>query len=51
MKKLILVVAVIAMALTANAQKLKEADVPMAVKESFQKLHPNTTAKWEKEKK
>jgi hypothetical protein len=35
----------------AQAQKLKEADVPAAVKESFKKEFPNAKAKeWEKEK-
>ena len=34
---------------SACAQKLKEADVPAAVKASFTKHYPGVTAKWEKE--
>lgn len=50
MKK-IMMMAVLAMSIgfTACAQKLKEADVPFAVKASFAKQYPGTTAKWEKE--
>jgi hypothetical protein len=37
-------------AITANAQKMKEADVPPAVKATFTKAYPNTKAgSWEKE--
>ncbi|MCW3104806.1 MAG: hypothetical protein JWO09_3246 [Bacteroidetes bacterium] len=38
------------MAITANAQKLKESDVPPVIKSSFTKLHPAAKVeKWEKE--
>lgn len=51
MKKSILLAALAVIAITrANAQKMKEADVPAAVKSSFSKLHPNAKVeKWEKE--
>ncbi len=39
----------ISVAFTANAQKLKEANVPVAVKAAFTKTYPNNKAKWEKE--
>ena len=50
MKK-IMIMATLAIftAFNANAQKLKEADVPAAVKASFAKQYPGITAKWEKE--
>ncbi|MEO8147989.1 MAG: hypothetical protein ABI723_10150 [Bacteroidia bacterium] len=50
MKKLILMLAAIAIVSFSNAQKMKEADVPAAVKESFAKEHPGVTPKWSKEK-
>ena len=50
MKKLILLVAVGFTAITANAQKMKDAEVPALVKASFTKQYPDTkVAKWEKE--
>lgn len=50
MKKTILLLAMGFAAITANAQKVKEADVPVAVKATFIKQCPNTKAKgWEKE--
>ena len=50
MKK-IMMMTVLAVSITfsACAQKLKEADVPAAVKASFTKQYPGVTAKWEKE--
>ena len=46
-----MMVGVLAVSITfsACAQKLKEADVPVAVKASFTKQYPGITAKWEKE--
>lgn len=35
--------------LTVNAQKINDSKVPQAVKNSFTKHYPGTTAKWEKE--
>ena len=50
MKKSILLVAIGFTTLTACAQKMKEADVPAAVKAAFTKAYPNTKAgSWEKE--
>ena len=50
MKKLILFAVAGALSFTANAQKVKEADVPAAVKATFTKAYPNTKAgSWEKE--
>lgn len=50
MKKLLMsVVAVTAIVFAANAQKLDASKVPTAVKASFAKQYPGTTAKWEKE--
>ncbi|MGZ4033737.1 MAG: PepSY-like domain-containing protein [Bacteroidia bacterium] len=50
MKKIILFAAIGFITITANAQKVKEADVPAAVKATFTKTYPNTKAKsWEKE--
>ena len=50
MKKIVLVCAVILLAGLAQAQKLKESDVPSAVKESFAKRFPKTKeVKWSKE--
>jgi hypothetical protein len=51
MKKTILLLAVAFLAFTANAQKMKEAEVPALVKASFTKQYPGVTVnKWEKEK-
>ena len=51
MKKLILVVAVAFASITANAQKVKEAEVPAEVKAGFTKKYADTKVKgWEKEK-
>ena len=50
MKKTILLLTIGFAAITANAQKLKEAEVPAEVKAAFTKQYPNTKAKgWEKE--
>ncbi len=50
MKKTILLLATGFIAITANAQKVKEADVPAEVKSTFTKQYPNVKAKgWEKE--
>lgn len=50
MKKSILLFALGFSAITANAQKINEADVPAAIKSSLSKLHPNAKVdKWEKE--
>lgn len=35
--------------ISASAQKIKESEVPAAVKASFSKQYPGITAKWEKE--
>jgi len=48
MKK-ILVLAAVMIASVATAQKLKETDVPQAVKSTFQKQYPKSKAKWAKE--
>ena len=51
MKKTILVSALGFLAITANAQKIKETDVPAPVKAIFVKQYPAAKAKsWEKEK-
>lgn len=50
MKKITLLASVIiSMGMSACAQKLKEANVPAAVKTSFAKQYPGTPVKWEKE--
>lgn len=50
MKKSILLFALGFIAISVNAQKVKEADVPPAVKASFTRVHPNAKVdKWEKE--
>ncbi len=50
MKKAILLLAVGLIALTANAQKMKEANVPPLVKTAFKTAYPNSKAgSWEKE--
>ena len=51
MKKTILLVALVSVALYVNAQKTTEADVPAAVKTEFKSLYADVKdAKWEKEK-
>lgn len=51
MKKYVVIAAAVCMAIGAKAQKLKDTDVPDAVKDSFKKSHPAATVKkWEKEK-
>ncbi len=51
MKKSILLLAIGFTAITANAQKVKEADVPKAVKTAFTNKYPKTEVKkWENEK-
>ena len=50
MKKSILVLAMAFIAISVNAQKVKEGDVPPAIKASFERAHPNVKVdKWEKE--
>ncbi|MEO8210612.1 MAG: PepSY-like domain-containing protein [bacterium] len=50
MKKLIFVVCILGIALSVNAQKLKESDVPSAVQTSFSSMYPDTKkVKWEME--
>lgn len=50
MKKIMMLgVVAISFAYTACAQKLDASKVPAAVKSSFTKHYPGTTAKWEKE--
>ena len=50
MKKAILLLAIGFTAITANAQKMKEADVPAEVKTAFNKQFPGAKVeKWEKE--
>ena len=50
MKKSILVLAMAFIAISVNAQKVKEADVAPAAKASFVKLHPSAKVdKWEHE--
>ncbi len=50
MKKLIFLLAIAAVSLQANAQKLADKDVPSTVKTSFTKLFPKATeVKWKKE--
>lgn len=50
MKKLIVIVALSLGVGSANAQKVKEADVPSAVKDGFTKSFPNSKVEqWEKE--
>lgn len=51
MKKIILLMAVALTALSADAQKLKESEVPANLKELFKKNHPEAKkVKWELEK-
>ncbi len=50
MKKIMMTVAVaVAVVFTAAAQKIKEAEVPEAVKTAFVKQYPGVAVKWEKE--
>lgn len=50
MKKLILIASSLCMINAANAQDLKETDVPDLVKQSFSKVYPNIKVEaWEKE--
>lgn len=50
MKKVMLMAVIGFTVSCANAQKLKEADVPAAVKEGFKKQYPNAKVEgWEKE--
>lgn len=50
MKKLLFVAVIItALGLNACAQKLKESEVPAAVKASFSKEYPGISARWERE--
>ena len=39
----------VSIALSASAQKLKDVEVPVAVKTSFAKQYPGAVTKWEKE--
>lgn len=51
MKKIFIMTVVIsAICLKGFSQKLKESEVPSAVKASFEKIYPGISAKWEKEK-
>lgn len=50
MKKSILLIAFGFIAISANAQEVKEKDVPPVIKDAFMKAHPNAKVdKWEKE--
>lgn len=50
MKKIILGLMVSTFSLTCNAQKLKESEVPQAVKDAFKNAHSNIKkVEWEKE--
>ncbi len=50
MKKIMMMSALaVSIAFSACAQKLKDADVPVAVKTSFAKQYPGAVTKWEKE--
>ena len=50
MKNLVLLLAIGFFTITANAQKMKDADVPATIKNSFVKMYPNAKVeKWEKE--
>lgn len=51
MKKITLLLAIGCFAFSANAQKLKDSEVPPIMKQSLEKLHPGVKVeKWEKEK-
>ncbi|WP_316831518.1 hypothetical protein [Pedobacter aquatilis] len=45
-----ILIAITSLAVTAQAQKLKAANIPAPVKAAFMKLHPNVKVSWEKEK-
>lgn len=50
MKKTMLIAGMVLIAITSNAQKVKDSEVPAAVKTSFSKLYPSAKVeKWEKE--
>lgn len=49
MKKLVFICIAAAFTSCADAQKTKDADVPVAVKNAFEKQYPGTKADWEKE--
>jgi hypothetical protein len=49
MKKIFLFLAVVLLATSMYAQKLKDAQVPAVVKSGFQKQYPNTKGTWERE--
>lgn len=49
MKKLMFICIAAAFTSCADAQKLKEADVPAVVKATFEKQYPGAKAEWEKE--
>jgi len=50
MKNIILLLATVFLAIAANAQKIKEADVPAVVKNSFSKMYASAKVElWEKE--
>lgn len=46
---MLMTVTAISIGFTTSAQKVKEAEVPAAVKASFAKKYPAAVAKWEKE--
>jgi hypothetical protein len=48
-KTLVFFIAIVAISLSLQAQKINEAKVPAAIKLSFAKQYPASTAKWEKE--
>ena len=51
MKTLLCILGIMTVSISAGfAQKIKDADVPQVVKNSFTKSFPGQTAKWEKEK-
>jgi hypothetical protein len=51
MKKILIVSAVVYIfCICGYGQKIKDSEVPAAVKTSFTKIYPGVTAKWEKEK-
>jgi len=49
MKTIMMSAIALSIGCAACAQKVKEADVPVAVKTAFAKQYPGTVAKWEKE--
>ncbi|MBI3719369.1 MAG: PepSY-like domain-containing protein [Sphingobacteriales bacterium] len=48
-KTLVLFMAIVAISLSLQAQKINDAKVPAVIKLSFAKQYPGSTAKWEKE--